>query len=87
MEPMIEICPSSKDLAFKFLVLVGCNVFLLLRLIEKRGEDGDGGNGCRAFAAWEVGRHKISIFAMSLSQTLVFATRLYYQEGWTVPLF
>ena len=66
---MIEICQSFKDLlAFKFLVLVGCNGFLLLRPVEEReGEYGDGQNGCRAPTAWKSGRHNISNFAMSLS--------------------
>ena len=64
---MVEICPSSKDLiASNFLVLVGCNVFLLLRPVEERVKNnGDGGNGCRATAASESDRR--TVFVMSLS--------------------
>ena len=85
---MIEICQSFKDLlAFKFLVLVGCNVFLLLRSVEEReGEYGDDGNGCWASAAWKSGRNKISDFAMSLSQNISYVTRFCCQEGWVIPL-
>ena len=73
---MVEICPSFKDLlAFKFFILVSCDVFLLLPLMEEReGDDGDNGNGCWA-PTWESGRYKIS----------VFVTRLCCQEGWVAP--
>ena len=70
---MVKICPSSKDLASKFLVPMGCNVFLLLYPVEEReGENGDGGNRCQAPAAWESSRRKISVFVMSLLQNISF---------------
>ena len=48
--------------------------------MEKReGEDRDGGNGYRALVVRESGCHKISVFAMSLSQNISFHSKA--QEG------
>jgi len=35
VDPWDEICPSSKDLTSKFLIIEGCNDFLLLRPVEE----------------------------------------------------
>ena len=78
MEPYGYNLPILKKLLYsKFLVLVGCNIFLLLCLVEEReGDDGDDGNGCRTSAAWKPGRRKILVFAMSLSQNINFRDKV-----------
>ena len=43
---------------------------------EREEEDGDGGNGYQASAAWELGMCKTSIFAMSLSQNISFRNKV-----------
>ena len=51
---------------------MGCHVLLLRPVEEREEEDGDGGNSYWALAIRESDWHKTSIFAMSLSQNIIF---------------
>jgi len=54
-----------KNFAFKILVLVGCDVFLLRRVEEGEGEDGD---GCCEPDIQEFGCRGTSVFMMGSSR-------------------
>ena len=42
---------------------------------EREGDDGDGGNGCRALVARESGWCKTSLFVIILSQNISFRNK------------
>ena len=65
-----EICPSSKAfLGPKFLGLVGCNIFLLNSVEERKRKNE---NICCALDIQEFGYRDLSAFVMGLSRNISF---------------
>jgi len=60
----------SKRSCFKVLPsLLRCHIFLLIHQVkERKGEDGQGGNGCRALAIRGTDWHNMPVNVISLSQ-------------------